>query len=87
MRAEVDELECDCCGEVAAVPDDAGMYYDGQPLMCGCEGQVVIVEDDGGRNVAKVDAGYCPCQDPDLVAASKRNGTEFVPVLSPEEKN
>jgi len=33
-------LECPCCGDVGAVPDEDGCYHDGQELVCGCPGQV-----------------------------------------------
>lgn len=34
------ELECPCCGDVGAVADSDGRFWDGQELVCGCPGQV-----------------------------------------------
>ena len=31
------EIECDCCGGVAAREE---LFEDGQPLLCGCRGQI-----------------------------------------------
>lgn len=34
------EIECPQCGDVGAVADSGGFFYDGQALVCGCHGQV-----------------------------------------------
>lgn len=39
-------LECPCCGGEGATADDAGLFYDQQPLTCGCPGWVCVEEDD-----------------------------------------
>ena len=44
-QIEYADLECPCCGDVAAEPDSNGMYYDTQPLTCGCSGCVAVDED------------------------------------------
>lgn len=38
MAESNDYIECPCCGETAAVPDDDGLYYYGQLVICGCIG-------------------------------------------------
>ena len=45
----VTELECPCCGCIAAKADANGMFYDGQPVTCGCATLVTIsgYEDEG----------------------------------------
>ena len=39
------DLECPCCGDVGALSDAEGQYYDGQGLICGCPGHVCVEED------------------------------------------
>lgn len=34
------ELDCHCCGDIGAVADADGMFFDGQALICGCKGHV-----------------------------------------------
>lgn len=41
----ITELNCDCCGGIAAFADEAGVFYVGQPLWCGCSGYVVFADD------------------------------------------
>lgn len=41
-----DYLECPCCGVAAAMPDEDGCYYDGQPIECGCVGLMVSADED-----------------------------------------
>lgn len=50
------ELECPCCGDLAATADEHGAFTDGQPLECGCDGWVtcdseepaeVVIDPDG----------------------------------------
>ena len=38
-------LECPCCGCIAALPDENGLFYDTQPVTCGCATQVEGDED------------------------------------------
>lgn len=33
-------IECTCCGDIGAVSNAEGYYYDGQKLVCGCVGAV-----------------------------------------------
>lgn len=43
---ETEYLECPCCGDEGALPDEDGYYYDGQILVCGCSGAISVTEDD-----------------------------------------
>lgn len=56
-----DGLECPCCGDVGAVPDEDGCYHDGQELVCGCPGQVSMCSE----TPPFVDSGseWCPVCD------------------------
>jgi len=58
-----DELECTCCGDVGAVPDEDGCYHDGQPLVCGCDGHVSM----DAESPPYVSAHDCPCGDPEAL--------------------
>lgn len=54
---DVTELECTCCGDVAATADAFGFFHDGQSLECGCEGHVTC----DSENPAEVNAYDCEC--------------------------
>lgn len=45
-QAEPPSLECPCCGDVGAIADEHGYFFDGQSLECGCSGYVSVGEDD-----------------------------------------
>lgn len=52
------ELECSCCGRVAARADSQGFFHEDQPLICGCEGCVSLDNEERPW----VNASECECE-------------------------
>ncbi len=51
-------LECPCCGDLGAVSDAKGLFWDGQPTWCGCDGGISCdAETDPWLNCT-----YCDCE-------------------------
>ena len=62
----VTEMECPCCGTIAAEANERGLFYDGQPVTCGCA--TCVSGDVDGMDI-EMPEDECPpnarCHDPD----------------------
>lgn len=51
-------LDCPCCGDVGALPDEMDWWVDGQDLVCGCNGHVSVDRKSVGISIFECDCGH-----------------------------